>query len=66
MSLFITRNPRATPTCPVDQAGHDNTNAWLNELPALLWRHAGLGITQDVGQMDLADLRGVYQYLSQL
>lgn len=66
MSHFILRNPHAAPTCPVDQTGHGDTNAWLNELPALLWRHAGLGITQDIGQMDLADLHGVYQYLSQL
>jgi hypothetical protein len=35
-------------------------------LPALLWRHAGLGLTEDVGQMSLADLHGVYQYLSRL
>jgi hypothetical protein len=50
----------------VGSADHDRTHAWLNELPALLWRHAGLGIIQDVGQMDLAELHGVYQYLSHL
>jgi hypothetical protein len=35
-------------------------------LPALLSRHADLGITQDVGQMFLADMHGVYRYLSRL
>lgn len=66
MSYFITHVPHASPTGPITQANHDDTNAWLNELPALLWRHAGLGITQDVNQMGLADLHGVYQYLSRL
>lgn len=66
MSHFITHVPHAAPTSPVGGIAHDDTNAWLNELPTLLWRHAGLGITQDIGQMDLADLHGVYQYLSQL
>jgi len=66
MSLFITRSPHAAPTCLVGEAGNDDTNAWLNELPALLWRHAGLGLTEDVSQMSLSDLHGVYQYLSRL
>jgi hypothetical protein len=39
---------------------------WLKELELLAWRFAHLGIGPDLAGMTLAELAGLYAYLSRL
>lgn len=55
-----------SPSIDGAQGYHDDIDAWLHDMVALLWRHSELGIAQDVEHMSLAELQGIYRYLSRL